>query len=154
MMEKIKRGFTLIELLIVIAIMGIMSTIVVVSVNPGRQLAKARDSERQTDLVAILAAIMQYASEHSGDLPDTDGNPATNNFPAVATCIGTDFGCFDLAGAGEVGEEIVPVYMVVMPSDPKTGDDGNTGYTIYVDANGRLHAAAVGEIENPITVDR
>ena len=153
-------GFTLIELLVVVAILGILTTVLVVSVNPQRQLARARDTQRQSNLVGIMSSILQYSSEHSGDLPDTDGNPATSNFPTSATCIGTDAGCFDLAGAGEVGEEIVPVYMVEMPKDPRivgtstAGTDGNTGYTIYVDANNRLHASAVGEIENPITIDR
>lgn len=159
-MKTLHKGFTLIELLVVVAIIGVLSTVLVVSVNPARQLAKARDAQRQTDLVAIMSAILQYSSEHSGDLPDTDGNPLTSNFPTSATCIGTDVGCFNLAGAGESGEEIVPVYIVSMPKDPKLvstgqpGTDGNTGYSIYVDANGRLHASAVGEIENPITVDR
>jgi prepilin-type N-terminal cleavage/methylation domain-containing protein len=153
-------GFTLIELLVVIAILGILTTTLVVSVNPARQLSKARDSQRKSDLVGIMSAILQYSSEHSGDFPDTDGDPLTSDFPTSATCIGSDVGCFDLAGAGEVGDEIVPVYMVDMPKDPKIvgtgvkGTNGNTGYTIYVDANNRLHATAVGEIENPITVDR
>ncbi len=148
------------EILVAVAIMGILSTIMIVAVNPGRQLAKARDTERQTDLVGILSAILQYSQEHSGDLPDTDGNPLTSNFPTSATCIGTAVACFDLAGAGVTGDKIVPVYMVAMPKDPRRvstgvpGTDADTGYTIYVDVNGRLHSAAVGEITNPITVDR
>lgn len=155
MKDRILKGFTLIEILVVIAIIGVLSTVLVVSVNPARQLARARDSQRETDLIAILSSILQYSSEHSGELPDTDGNPATSNFPTAATCIGTDVGCFNLAGAGEVGEEMVPVYMVGMPYDPKTGTPpGDTGYTVYVDVNGRLHAAATGEINTPITVDR
>lgn len=155
MKDRILKGFTLIEILVVIAIIGVLSTVLVVSVNPARQLARARDSQRETDLIAILSSILQYSSEHSGELPDTDGNPATSNFPTAATCIGTDVGCFNLAGAGEVGEEMVPVYMVSMPYDPKTGTPpGDTGYTVYVDVNGRLHAAATGEINTPITVDR
>jgi prepilin-type N-terminal cleavage/methylation domain-containing protein len=154
-MSKFVKGFTLIEILVVIAILGLLSTIVVVAVNPGRQFAKARDAKRQTDLVAILSSVFQYASEHSGDLPDTDGDPLTSNFPSVATCIGTDPGCFDLAGAGETGDELVPVYLIDIPADPQADDPvGNTGYTIYVDANGRLHASATGEIEDPITVSR
>lgn len=154
------RGFTLVELLVVVAILGILSTVLIVAVNPARQLAKARDSQRQSDLVGILSTILQYASEHGGDLPDTDGNPATSNFPAAATCIGTDVGCFDLAGSGETGDEIVPVYIAEMPKDPRIvgtgleGTDGNTGYTIYVDTNGHLHAGATGEIEDPIELVR
>ena len=157
-MRKNFQGFTLIELLIVVAIIGILSTVLVVAVNPGRQLARARDSQRKTDLVGILSGVMQYASEHSGDLPDTDGDSATSNFPASPTCIGSGVGCFDLANAGETGDELVPVYMVSMPYDPKFADEtdpqSDTNYTIYVDVNGRLHAAATGEIETSITVDR
>ena len=140
-----RRGFTLIELLMVMGIIGILATTLVVAINPGRQLAKARDTERETDIVGILAAVLQYASEHSGDFPDTDGDPDTNNFPTSSTCIGTDTGCFNLAGAGEAGYEIVPEYLAEMPMDPKTGSGGNVGYSIYVDENGHLHASASGE---------
>lgn len=155
---NVQQGFTLMELLIVVAIIGIMSTVLVVAINPARQLAKARDAQRKTDLVAILSGVIQYASEHSGDLPDTDGDPDTSNFPTTPTCIGSDVGCFDLANAGEAGDEIVPVYMVSMPHDPRFADETdpqlNTGYTVYVDENGRLHAAATGEVEDPITLSR
>jgi prepilin-type N-terminal cleavage/methylation domain-containing protein len=147
------KGLTLIELLVVITILGLLATIIVVGVNPAHQFAKARDTQRETDLIAILSMILQYASEHSGDLPDTDGDPDTSNFPTSATCIGTDVSCFDLAGAGETGETIVPVYSVRVPYDPKTGDDENTDYTIYVDVNGRLHASASGETKT-VSADR
>ena len=144
-LKRNTRGFTLIELLIVIAIVGALATTLMVAINPGKQLAKARDSERETDLVAIISAVLQYSSEHSGDLPDTDGDPDTNNFPTSLTCVGTDPGCFDLAGAGETDYEIIPEYMAELPADPRTGDAGDIGYMIYVDANGHLHASASGE---------
>ena len=145
-----KSGFTLLELLIVVAILGIMATVLVVAVNPGRQLAKARDMNRETDLVAILGTIYQYTSEHSGDLPDTDGDPVTSNFPTSLTCIGTDASCFNLGAAGEVGDTIVPVYIAEIPKDSRPlvageGTVANTGYKIYVDPNGRLIASASGE---------
>ncbi len=159
-MGKKLTGFTLLELLMVMGIIGILATVLVVGVNPGRQFAKARDTERETDLVAILSVVFQYSSEHSGELPDTDGDPLTSNFPTSFTCIGTDAACFDLAGAGDTGEEIVPVYMVEMPKDPRVvstgqaGTDADTGYSIMVDTNGHLYAEATGEIKNPITVKR
>jgi len=143
---KNNKGFSLMELLLVIAIMGVLSTVLVVSINPGHQLAKARDVQRETDIISILSAINQYASEHSGDLPDTDGDPETSNFPTSLKCIGTDFECFNLADAGDVGETIVPEYLAEIPTDPKpAGTEGNSGYLIMVDANGRLTASASGE---------
>jgi type IV pilus assembly protein PilA len=155
MKRTLYSGFTLMELLIVIAIIGVLSTVLVVAVNPGRQLGKARDAERETDLTGIMAAVMQFSSEHSGSMPDTDGDPDTNNFPTTATCIGTDVSCFDLAGAGDDDDTIVPTYLVEMPADPKADDPaGNTGYSIYIDTSGHLHASAVGEIKTPITVAR
>lgn len=148
-----KFGFTLVELLVVIAIMGVLATITVAAVNPARQFAKARDAQRETDLISILSAIYQYSSEHSGAIPDTDGNSATSNFPTSLRCIGTGGSCFNLGAAGETGETIVPVYMPSMPKDPKTGTDANTGYLIYVDANNRIVASASGETKT-ITVTR
>jgi prepilin-type N-terminal cleavage/methylation domain-containing protein len=149
-----RKGLTLIELLVVIAIISILATTVVVAINPARQMAKVRDSQRESHLTAILSAILQYSSEHSGDLPDTDGDPDTSNFPTSPTCIGTAVTCFNLGAAGEVGETIVPDYIYEIPYDPKTGDATNTGYTIYVDANGYLHAGATGEAVPTITIVR
>jgi prepilin-type N-terminal cleavage/methylation domain-containing protein len=150
----ISYGFTLLELLIVMAIIGIMATILMVLVNPARQLAKARDSERRSDIYAIVSAIDRYATEHSGALPDTDGDEETSNFPTNPTCIGTGGGCFNLAGAGETGETIVPEYMYEIPTDPKTGDQSDTGYQIYVDGNNYIHASASAETETDISVVR
>lgn len=152
-MRKNSPGFTLIEILIVIAIIGILASVLMIVINPGRQLAKARDTTRKTDLFAILSSVYQYTTEHSGDLPDTDGDPLTNNFPTTLTCIGTDFSCFDLASAGEV-DTIVPIYMAQMPFDPTVGDASDTKYLIYVDANNRLVASASGETTGAITITR
>lgn len=153
MKNSLYKGFTLFELLLVIAILGILSTVLVVAINPGRQLAKARDTRRETDLVAILGAVYQYTSEHSGDLPDTDGNPLTSDFPTTLTCVGSTSPCYDLASAGESGDTMVPIYLSSLPKDPKTGTSNNTGYLIMVDSNKHLTASASGETKT-ITVQR
>jgi len=144
--NKINSGVTLMELLIVIAIIGMLATVVIVMINPRQQLAKARDTEREADVIAVLTVVLQYSAEHSGTLPDTDGDPATNSFPTSETCIGTGVGCFDLASAGEVGDTIVPNYLASLPSDSKDGNPpSDIGYTIWVDANNNLTASASGE---------
>lgn len=55
---KSKDGFTLVELLVVIAIIGILATIVLVSLSSAR--AKARDATRQSNINQIALAMEMY----------------------------------------------------------------------------------------------
>jgi prepilin-type N-terminal cleavage/methylation domain-containing protein len=150
----IKKGYTFIEILMVMGLIGVLSTVLIVVIKPAQQLARARDATRETDLIAIVSTIQQYSGEHSGALPDTDGNPETSDFPTAATCIGSDLACYDLASAGDGVESLVPDYLFSLPFDPKGGDAENTLYTIYVDANGHVIAEATPETKPTIQVVR
>lgn len=68
----INAGFTLIELIVVMAIIGILASIVLAAVNPVEQLAKARDANRKTAVSDIGKAIEAYSTSKS-DYP----SPAT-----------------------------------------------------------------------------
>lgn len=57
-----KVGFTLIELLIVISIIGLL--IILTLVNWKRQIARAHDSQRKTDLTKIARAFEEYYNDH------------------------------------------------------------------------------------------
>lgn len=59
------RGFTLLELLIVIAILAILTTVVVLVLNPAEYLAQARDSQRISDLNTLNNAINLYIASIS-----------------------------------------------------------------------------------------
>ena len=153
---RLSKGFTLIELLVVIGVIGILAAIVLVAVNPQRQFAQARDTQRRSDLYALTNAIYQFAAEHNGNLPDTDADDATSNFPTTATCIGDTAPCFDMAAAGNAAgtETVVPTYIPAMPMDPSTGTAANTQYFVSVDVNGRVVASASGELAGMLTVTR
>ena len=57
---KTKKGFTLLELLIVIGILAILSTTMILVINPAEMLRKARDSQRISDLSTLKSAIAYY----------------------------------------------------------------------------------------------
>ncbi len=63
-----QRGFTLIELLVVIAIIGILASVVLVSLAQAR--VKARDSIRVQNLKQVALALEMYALENGGKYPD------------------------------------------------------------------------------------
>lgn len=65
-----KRGFTLIELLVVIAIIGILASIISVSLTSAR--AKGRDAKRVADLRTIQLSLEEYYSD-TGNYPTTLG---------------------------------------------------------------------------------
>lgn len=81
-MSNVKSGFTLIELLIVIAIIGILASLLMVNFIGIRQ--KARDSQRKSDLRQIQSALELYRADQ-GRYPDsplpTCGSSLTGGSP-------------------------------------------------------------------------
>jgi type II secretory pathway pseudopilin PulG len=67
--KKRVMAFTLIEILLVVFIIGILAAIVILAINPSRQLAKTRNSNRQLDLSAISNALYEYAIDNYSQMP-------------------------------------------------------------------------------------
>ena len=64
-----REGFTLIELLLVIGIIAILASIVIVAINPTKQMGDARNAQRRSDVNTILNAVYQYAIDNNGTMP-------------------------------------------------------------------------------------
>lgn len=74
------KGFTLIELLVVISIIGLLSSIVLTSVNSAR--AKARDSTRVAALKQVQLALELYFDKY-GSYPTTSGSWQSDCNPPI-----------------------------------------------------------------------
>ncbi|MBI5732598.1 prepilin-type N-terminal cleavage/methylation domain-containing protein [Candidatus Jorgensenbacteria bacterium] len=79
-----KRGFTLIELLVVIAILVVLSTAVVLVLNPVELIKQSRDATRISDLSTLNSAIALYLS----DVSNPAWNPDVVNSTATCTVAG------------------------------------------------------------------
>lgn len=65
MRKRLSIGFTLVELLIVIALLGVIATIVIAAINPIEQAARARDAGYKADASQLISAIQRYYASHS-----------------------------------------------------------------------------------------
>jgi len=130
---KNRKGFTLLEILLVVAAIAILAGIVILALNPGKQLGDTRNAQRQADVNTILNAVYQYSIDNNGNLPPTITTTATEICQTGGTCTGL----IDLSVLTTGGE-----YLVSMPVDPSTGAGNTTDYTIIQDANGRVTVAA------------
>lgn len=144
------EGFTLIELLVVIGVLTTLLAIVLVAINPSRQFSQANNTQRRSDVSAILNAVHQYAADNAGDI-------TALSIPGTAINIGSDTGGGDL----DICSDLVDTYIAEMPSDPTAGSytdctTYDTGYTILSSgSSGRITVAAPSaELSETISVTR
>lgn len=129
------KGFTLIELLLVIGIIGILAAIVIVAINPSKQLCDARNAKRAVTEREIRNAINQYVIRFG--VPPTGIPTGVLNVADICSYTAADTsGCVDLNIL--VDEDILSE----ISSDEKETNANFLGYTVYQDSFGNFVVTA------------
>ncbi len=108
----------MIELLVVVSIIGLLSSVVLASITSAR--AKARDSQRISDMREMQKALELYRLEH-GDYPR--GNEWWYCSCGVGDCVNK---------WGDVLQPLVDDgFIPKLPTDPRNGEQTGDGYLCY-----------------------
>jgi len=120
------KGFTLIELLIVIAIIGLLASIVLVSFP--KAMKGARDVVRKSDMKQLQKAIEVYRQSNS-------------SYPVTGWSwwgVSVNGGSRSTSGSNAYIPGLTPDYAGVLPIDPLKDSSGWSGY-IYLSPDGTCY---------------
>ncbi|TSC58733.1 MAG: Uncharacterized protein Greene041619_443, partial [Candidatus Peregrinibacteria bacterium Greene0416_19] len=118
----------------VVAIMGVLASLVLQALNPRKHLGAARDVQRLSDVNAIINAVHQYALDHDGKPP-----PAVPVGVSKEICVTGAVSCV----SGVDLSAVVGAYIVNIPVDPSVPKTGTgSRYFIMEAANGLLTVSA------------
>lgn len=133
-------------LLVLPVLLAVPAVILLTSIDPVEQFAKASNTKRRTDVNMIMTAIKLYKADNEGLLP---ANISTA--PLEIRTSGVDL-CTAL----------VPEYMAALPADLDSNNGEaisdctvpyETGYEVFVDDQGKLTVRAKeAELDTPISV--
>ena len=136
-----KKGFTLLEILLVVAAIAILAGIVIIAINPNKQLGETRNAQRRSDVNTVLNAVYQYSIDNNGTMP-TGLDEVTTSYQVLGTgasgCNTTCTASTTVEACVDLTDDLVPDYIVGIPMDPSTGTAANTDYYINKESSGRI----------------
>jgi prepilin-type N-terminal cleavage/methylation domain-containing protein len=143
-----KKGFTLLEILLVIGIIAILAGIVIIAINPSKQLATVRNTERKSDIKQIESAITQYYIDNSRYPTSLTGNlTEICDTGSLSTTTGSSIDCTGLMDL----TPLVPTYITAIPKDPSATTTDRAGYQIVL-TNNKIGLSAPAELDQTITI--
>lgn len=156
--EKRQQGFTLVEILVVIGILAVLLAVSLVAINPNQHFIDSRNSQRWSNVNAVLDAIYEYQATHNGSLPaaissisDTTAHPL-----ALVASPTTEI---------DLCDDLTPNQIADLPMDPSadapTGGATpcatattayDTGYTITKSASGNRFTVSAPNAEDSVSI--
>ena len=131
-----QKGFTLIEILLVVAAIAILAGIVIVAINPAKQLGDTRNASRSSAANAILNAVSQYSIDNNGIFPagiTATSTEICSSSVATSSCTGfVDLSALTIGGR----------YITSIPEEPQKVNANGAGYKISKNAYGRITVSA------------
>lgn len=131
--RKNHKGFTLIEVLLVVAIISILAGIVILAINPSRQLAQSKNAQRAADVTTILNAIYQYSLDNNGSLPSSITALTADTYGTICETGGTCTGLVDLSVLSNN-----ETYLTSIPIDPACSTANSSCYQVKRTSNNRI----------------
>ncbi len=147
-MNKQNKGFTLIEILVVIGIIAILAAVVLIAINPARQFRQANDSQRSSNVNAVLNAIGQRLADNKGAFTGTNCSalPAAVSGADITLNILNDNSALVAGTSIGLKDCLTPTYMSALPYDPlAVTTAADTKYDLVIESTeegGRLTVLA------------
>ena len=150
---KNNKSFTLIELLIVIAILALLMSIIIITLNPSEILKQTRDTKRISQITALNNAIKIFQVNKSSvslgttnkvyvSIPDSDSSCVNLGLPILPS--GYTYACSTVANYQKTdGTGWVPINfnsldigspLSVLPADPTNATSSGLYFTFTTDS--------------------
>jgi len=135
-----QKGISVVELIIIIAVIGVLTAITIISRNPVSEAVQNRNVQRQSDVKEIAQSI------HQIQLHDKDQLPRTNDGSEIAKC--SEDSITDVSALSDV---LVKDYLTEIPYDPQDKEE----YTICQTDDGKITVkASKAELGSTIEITR
>ncbi len=151
-----KRAFTALQTITAFFMIGLLVALIILIIDPQRQLAQTRNARRAGDSEALLTALNQYVIDNNQAPPGIDGNLrvlGTANFDCNINCWDQVSIRVKATSCLDLKPYLTPKYLLDIPSDPLLGTSEITYYAVRKTSNNRLAVySCASELNHDLTI--